>query len=195
MSTQKGLATKVKIIEAATSLIFKEGLYNVTYAQIANQIGLTQAAIYKHFSDMDDLILQSCLYWFEIAAKHIHAKAAFQPAANHLKSYVAENMKFTSTHRPQDALLLGLYYHSVHSPKLMKAYREMKQGALNRLQELLQRGNLERAWKVSNVEKKALTIHSLMIGEIIKLIIEPQSEKLDQRIQRITDDLFLFLKN
>ncbi len=51
------LPTKEKIIRIAADIIVKEGLKKFTAKNIASRLGMTDAAIFKHFATMDDIIL------------------------------------------------------------------------------------------------------------------------------------------
>ncbi|NPA53517.1 MAG: TetR/AcrR family transcriptional regulator [Aquificae bacterium] len=51
------LSTKEKIVKIAAEIIVKEGLRKFTAKNIASRLGMTDAAIFKHYSSMDDIIL------------------------------------------------------------------------------------------------------------------------------------------
>ncbi len=52
------LPTKEKIIRVGAEIIVKEGLRKFTAKNIADRLGITDAAIFKHFKSMDDIILE-----------------------------------------------------------------------------------------------------------------------------------------
>ncbi|NPA17259.1 TetR/AcrR family transcriptional regulator [Persephonella sp.] len=52
------LSTKEKIIKIGAEIIVKEGLRKFTAKNIADKLGITDAAIFKHFKSMDDIILE-----------------------------------------------------------------------------------------------------------------------------------------
>ncbi|GAB6077904.1 TetR/AcrR family transcriptional regulator [Hydrogenobaculum acidophilum] len=49
-------STKDKIIEIAAEIIAQEGLRGFTAKNIAAKLNITDAAIFKHFKDMNDLV-------------------------------------------------------------------------------------------------------------------------------------------
>ena len=70
------LSTREKIIEVGAEIIVKEGLRKFTAKNIANKLGITDAALFKHFKSMDDIILEiinryitRCLSTVDIALK------------------------------------------------------------------------------------------------------------------------------
>ncbi|WP_293443828.1 TetR/AcrR family transcriptional regulator [Persephonella sp.] len=60
MVTQKieKLSTREKIIKIGAEIIVKEGLRKFTAKNIADKLGITDAAIFKHFKSMDSIILE-----------------------------------------------------------------------------------------------------------------------------------------
>lgn len=53
----ENLSTKEKIVKVAADIIVKEGLRKFTAKNVASKLGITDAAIFKHFSSMDEIIL------------------------------------------------------------------------------------------------------------------------------------------
>lgn len=51
------LSTKEKIVKIAAEIIVKEGLRKFTAKNIASKLGMTDAAIFKHYNSMDDIIM------------------------------------------------------------------------------------------------------------------------------------------
>ncbi|WP_456401046.1 TetR/AcrR family transcriptional regulator [Persephonella sp.] len=52
------LPTKEKILRVSADIIVKEGLKKFTAKNIADRLNITDAAIFKHFGSMDDIILE-----------------------------------------------------------------------------------------------------------------------------------------
>ncbi len=52
------LSTRDKIIEVGAEIIVKEGLRKFTAKNVASKLGITDAALFKHFKSMDDIILE-----------------------------------------------------------------------------------------------------------------------------------------
>jgi AcrR family transcriptional regulator len=53
----ENLSTKEKIVKVAAHIIVTEGLRKFTAKNVASYLGITDAAIFKHFPSMDDIIL------------------------------------------------------------------------------------------------------------------------------------------
>ena len=52
------LPTKEKILRVSADIIVREGLKKFTAKNIADRLGITDAAIFKHFNSMDDIIAE-----------------------------------------------------------------------------------------------------------------------------------------
>ncbi|MFC4651683.1 TetR/AcrR family transcriptional regulator [Lactococcus nasutitermitis] len=59
------MQTREKILVTARQLIEEKGALNVTVSEIAAKIGLTHAAIYKHFADKQTLLENIALSWLD----------------------------------------------------------------------------------------------------------------------------------
>ncbi len=57
MATRKSSAQRKKeIIETALEIIFEQGISSFTMRKLAQQIGISEAAIYKHFSSKKEIV-------------------------------------------------------------------------------------------------------------------------------------------
>lgn len=59
-----GLKRKSEIINVARELIFNEGFGNFTIRRVAGNIGISEAAIYRHFASKEELLLSLLDYLF-----------------------------------------------------------------------------------------------------------------------------------
>lgn len=57
MARKTGEARRAEIIAVTRDLIFNEGFSNFTVKTVANRIGISEAAIYRHFKSKEDLLL------------------------------------------------------------------------------------------------------------------------------------------
>ena len=186
----KGQETRIRIITVATDLFLSEGLYDVTFLKIAKGAGLTQTAIYRHFEDMDDLILQACQHWVDSSVQYIAEDITSLRRANlQMKQYLERHLIYAAKNRAHDGLLFGLYYYSMRSKKMLQVYGEIKMKALAKIKYILDLGNIDGSWKIADTNAMAITVHSLVVGEIIKLLIEPKAEPKEIRLARVTSDI------
>jgi AcrR family transcriptional regulator len=57
MITENSMTRKQQIAQAAMEIISEEGMHNLVMVKIAKRIGVTDAALYKHFNSKDDMLL------------------------------------------------------------------------------------------------------------------------------------------
>lgn len=185
----KGEKTKIQIMTVAADLFLKVGLYEITFQQIAKKVGITTAGVCKHFSTMDELIIETCDYWVKKSVAHINEDAdSFLSADVYLAQWFKRHLIYASQNRAHDALLFGLYYNSLRSKKMLELYISIKNKAVKKIDLLIQRGNLDGSWQVDDTYEIAKSLHSLLVGEIIKLLIEPTEEnpkEIFTRVQRV----------
>lgn len=58
MISEEELSTREKIILAGAQIIVEEGLRKFTAKNIGSKVGITDAAIYKHFPSLDSIIVE-----------------------------------------------------------------------------------------------------------------------------------------
>ena len=81
---------------------------------------------------------------------------------------------------------------------MLKLYQQIKERAVKKIDLLIQRGNIDGSWSVesstSNISSLAKTLHSLLVGEIIKILLEPDSENVQIIFQRLRSHYLTLLR-
>ncbi len=57
MIKEKAISRKQQIAQAAMEIISEQGIHNLVMVKIAKRIGVTDAALYKHFNSKNDMLL------------------------------------------------------------------------------------------------------------------------------------------
>lgn len=57
--------TQAEILAAAAELVVNNGLDNVTLSQVGKQLGISHAALYKHFKNKQDLWTSLAMNWLD----------------------------------------------------------------------------------------------------------------------------------
>ena len=57
MTPKNALSRKQQIAQAAMEIISEEGVHNLVMVKIAKRVGVTDAALYKHFDSKNDMLL------------------------------------------------------------------------------------------------------------------------------------------
>ncbi|MFT7611859.1 MAG: TetR/AcrR family fatty acid metabolism transcriptional regulator [Parvicellaceae bacterium] len=60
---------QIEIIEAATSLIGKGGVQTLTTKALAAEIGFSEPALYRHFTDKNEIVKSVLLYYKDVLRK------------------------------------------------------------------------------------------------------------------------------
>ena len=82
---------KQKILEAALRLFARRGFEETKTRAIADEAGISEAAMFKHFKSKEDLITRSLEYQF--GCPHREHKAAFEAFTSNLDALPEEAMK------------------------------------------------------------------------------------------------------
>ncbi len=64
---------KTQIIEAALDIISMEGIKNCTTRRLAEKVGVTEPALYRHFKNKDHILSEVCRFDTARSEKHISA--------------------------------------------------------------------------------------------------------------------------
>ena len=186
MGLSKGEKTKLRVLECATDLFFEHGIEKVSTRQIATIVGITQPAIYTHFASVEAIILGAVQHWVVEAQTFIDANVVTYGSANEqLKSMIEQNLIYSFNNQKKDALFLALFQLSLRSSVAKQIYEQVMNGGTKRIAILLDRGNRDSSWSVSDRDDMARAIHNLMLGEIHKLILSPDEMTLEARIKHI----------
>ena len=92
---------QIEIMEAATARIDKHGIQNLTIKTLASDIGLSEPALYRHFSSKND-ILAGMLDYFIIEMKDRVGSISLKPgekAADELRALFTSQLQ-TFTNKP-----------------------------------------------------------------------------------------------
>ena len=99
---------------------------------VADEVGLSQPALYKYFGSLEEILIAACQYWVEEARSLIDSdRDLFLDAEKRLKAVISGNLTYTSKNLDKDALLLNLYYCSTTSTPARELYSEITDGAFN----------------------------------------------------------------
>jgi AcrR family transcriptional regulator len=184
MRQSKGEKTRLRILEMATELFYEFGIQNVTCAQIATAAGISQPAIYNHFENLHSIAIEAVRHWVQEAQQVIDSRVFEKTSADHqLMSMLEENFRYSANNRKKDALLFALLHYGLNSTEAMKLYIALTNAGIARIETLLDRGNRDRSWQIADPKEMAVLIHSLLLGEILKLIMQPAERDLEDRIE------------
>ncbi len=178
--------TRERLIEAGLELFLEEGFHKVTLARLGSKLGITHAALYAHFDDKTDLLSACCDASIrrirELVDEAIDPNA---PAADRLRDYLAASLGWVGSHRAYANALLSMYYYAACDDGLRKLHARVDEDTISRIETHLIQGNRERAWKVAAPRATAAMIHSLIVGELIKIFHRPREQTRTERLENL----------
>lgn len=179
---RKGLKTKENITKVALKLFHKHGVHWVSFHQIAEKVGVSQAALYKYFKDKDELIKACALMAVENGRKIIDAHIdPHASAGKQIYAYLEGNLKWLKENPQEGAILLALFYFSYNNPETQRLMLGIYQQSIERLAVRLSAGIREKAWQVSDIFSTARIIHNIFLGEMLKAIHTPNEFEIKAR--------------
>lgn len=178
--------TRARLIEAAIDLFYEHGVHWVSFQQIATRVGVSQAALYKHFADKDDLLRACALVSAESGREIIDSgvERARSPAEK-IRAYIRGNFEWQKRHPKEAVVILSLYYFGFNSPPLHDLLMSINEQSVSRLAQRIRDGQREGEFAASRVEKKSRVLHSLLLGELIKAVHDPKSMTPDERARLV----------
>lgn len=194
MSLSKGQRTKENILIQALALYSEKGAHNVPFQDIADKVGITQAALYKYFKDRDDLLGAAILLGAEKGRDFFNATQPSNPNAQELLTFnLSKNLEWCVKGRPFTFAFLSLHFYATQIPRINKIQRDISKMRLKRLEDYLQQGNSEKLWYVKDLKRTALVINNLLLGEMMEIINAPKTESLKKRQNRVCESVLALL--
>ena len=191
----KGEKTRLTIVQAASKMLFEKGVNRVSIPELAKTVGLSHAAIYKYFSDQEQLFLACVTHAIVDGRRQIDQMINETDSAKRkLYMYLKGNVAWFTENRPAATLVLGVFYFSASNPAISEFHNEFVKASIGRLNLHLVHGSREGAWPMKGTEVKARLIHNLMVGEMIKTIAWPEQLSIKERTRILWKESLLLLR-
>lgn len=174
--------TRSKLIRAAIDLFYEKGIHWVSFQQIGSKVGVSQAALYKHFSDKDDL-LRACAVVSAQSATDV-VDASVDSAHGHIeqvRSFIRGNFEWMRRFPKEAVIVLSLYYFAANSKPSHDLLMSLHEESIAKLSEQLKAGGQDGIWASTQLKKSARVLHSLMVGEMIKALHAPDEMSVEHR--------------
>jgi AcrR family transcriptional regulator len=176
-------STKLRLLEAGEELLAKQGLPGLSMRKLGAMVGLSQAAIYRHFTNKEELlraILQAGYERLVIALRTVFEDASLSPPQKVSQgfrayiSYVRESPDVYKAVILQDS---GPAKDQVHSMQRdISKHRE----TFSMMVQVLKDGMDQGYFVPANPELTALAIWSALTGLATRFVIERSIEPLLQ---------------
>ncbi len=164
--------TKAKLIRAAIDLFAEDGLHRVSFQQIGAELGISQAALYKHFEDKDDLVLACARTAHACKAERISsATSQIEGLSEKLFVFVRANFEWQELYRNEATILSALAYLAVSNELIGAFVRDTQKDRESEIVRLFKEGARKGEWPLTRFEKKARIFDSLLQGELTKALL------------------------
>ena len=164
------ITTQDQILAAAVTCFNETGFEQTTFKDIASKVGVTQPLIYKYFKNKMDLFAACGLM---VAAEgRIYIDASIDQRASALErllAYAGADLEWFANHKSKAQILLGINYFALSDKTIETINNEILRIGLERIETHLVQIGHETGTKFQNVSDLSRIIHSIMVGEIIKL--------------------------
>lgn len=106
------LTSKDKLIEATIEAVYESGLHSVTTAKIAQKAGLSEAMIYKHFGNKDEMITDTFMWIKQRLNKSVTRRWYLEEDFDRKKHHIwYGNVEFLTQH-PKMLMYIIHFEHS-----------------------------------------------------------------------------------
>lgn len=174
--------TRTQLIQTAIRLFYEKGALWVSFQKIADEVKISQPAIYNHFEDKDDLIRACIVASAESGRTIIDEHVSKNDSAiDKLRAYLEGNFIWIKTKPAEGAILLSMYYFALNSRPIYELMDLIHKQSSSRLEKHLDKGNQEQIWKIKSTKMVARSIHNILLGEMIKAVHNPHETTLEMR--------------
>ncbi len=183
---------KLEIIQSALSLAAKFGVKKVTTQAIADDVGIAQATVFRHFKTKDAIFAEAVGWLANNLFKVLAGSFSLNASADvRLKLLISRQLKFISQHKGVPRLLFSDRLH-LESPVLKQAVQEIMQRYTSKVASLLEEGIESGCFRADlDAAKTAGYIAALIQGLVMRWSIFD----FDFTLEKEADQLYSFINN
>ncbi len=173
-----------EIIEATLELLAESGTQNLTTARIAEQVGISEAALYRHFDGKFDIIGSSIKFVGKRMRSELSEIPEEKSAKEKLKRVFFHHLEYIGDH-PGNARLL--FSDDIHfdDPKLRKLLRDIVEERKGFIAEMIEEGQQQGAIKPGmDTDGLALMFIGLIQSKVLLWSLSGRSYSLTRDSQK-----------
>ncbi len=193
----KGQITRENILTEALDLYSLQGVQNTPFQNIADRVGITQAALYKYFSDRDELLKEAILFAAEKGREFFKLKESDEVRFNAQEKfyyYIEKNLEWAGHGKPFNIAFLSVHYFATQIEIIGDVHKEIYRARTERMASLLEELIAEKFVKVKNKDAVVLSMHNYLLGEMLEAFNRPRHETKQVRSERVIKNIESFLK-
>ena len=111
-------STREKILEASLKLFSKKGFKETTIKDIAKEVGITEGAIYRHFTSKDEIINNLLRYITEDLRKKLYESMEYGETDEEILGNIINALLDYAFTKPESFRFLNLYHLLKESPQV-----------------------------------------------------------------------------
>jgi AcrR family transcriptional regulator len=173
-----------RIVQAASRLFTTEGYEALSMRRVAQEVGCSQMAMYRHFANKEALVQYICAELYTQFAARINAEIGAEPdARNKLKRFVGAVLQFAEQY-PDHYSLIFLIRHS--DPEVVATREKLGQQFLAGIAQIV-RGALPAASSSQHINLTVRRMMEVLHGTAALWIAHPGAYGLTR--QRTKEDV------
>lgn len=188
---------KEKVVEAALAFFVRKGIREAKVADIAKASGLTERSVFRYFETKDDLVLASCLLFWERAVSRIEKEvySKFEtdlPTLTKIERLLASYVKLFFTHSKELLFCQEAESHLARVGKIAllenkppKPFFESEDPLAKVLREGMRKGEI---LETKELPLLYMNTYDALLGFMQKLASVPTPDK---EVQKERIDLFI----
>ncbi len=192
----KGEATRKKILVTALSLYSQKGVQNTPFQEIADKLNITQAALYKYFSNRDELLKEAILLAGEEGRSYFKLDPKLEQKFNAREKfhyYVKINLDWAQNGKPYNVAFLSQHYFASQIDVIGEIHKNVMNLRVNRIKLFIEEIFLEEKKENSNVHQDSVSIHNLLLGEMLEAYNLSGNESIKKRADRVFNNILKIL--
>lgn len=163
-------ARQIEIIEASTNRISRFGIQNLTIKSLAEDIGLSEPALYRHFNSKNDILLGLLSYFMDEMKVRIErlSKLEYATAGDELKAVFSSQFQ-VFTDKP--AIVSVIFAESIFH------YDDSLSNKVSELMDMMQdyvKANIRKGQEAGHYHKilDASTLTTIIIGSVRMTVLK-----------------------
>ncbi|MCX7761167.1 MAG: TetR/AcrR family transcriptional regulator [Hydrogenothermaceae bacterium] len=191
MSVEEELSTREKIILAGAQIIVEEGLRKFTAKNIANKIGVTDAAIYKHFPSLDSIIIEIINRYISKCSQSVDRAVAMNLSTEEtLKQVMREHISVLEETKGAVPILCFEFSRSGNK-KFFDILHSFVDSYKSKLSKILEKGQQEGVIRKDvNPSETAMLFVGLIQAKVFAYVMERRTGPIIANPEELISELF-----
>ncbi len=191
IETMDEFSTKEKIILAGAEIIVKEGIRKFTAKNIGNKVGITDAAIYKHFSSLDEIIVEIINRYISKCSQSVDRAVGMELSTEEtLKQVMREHIKVLEETKGAVPILCFEFSRSGNK-KFFEILHNFVKSYKEKLSKILEKGQEEGIVREDiDPQETAMLFVGLIQAKVFAYVMENREGPIIKNPEGLISDLF-----